>query len=545
MSQLLSDFRIAARTLSTQRRFTILAVLTLALGLSFTTAFFSIFDTILLRPLNYADSESLVAVLQPGRSPTAPGNFVDLKAGASSLEAMTAATPWRPVMRGQGPPEQLAALRSTPGLFDLLGVEPLIGRTYQPDGRSLGEDGPRVLVMGYALWQTRFGGDAAIVGRALELDGESFTVIGIMPEGFEFPPFWATGAELWAPFTAGREFWTERDTNSLRVFARLAEETEIAAAQKEVDRIAAALQAEYPDDNATLSYRVEAMSEPVVEGIRPALQTILLGVGLVLLIACANVTSLWLTRTATRAQELAVRRALGARGWSLWRQGLAESLCVMVLAVGLGWQLALWGLEAVKTLAPPGVPRLQEAALDGRIFAFTASVGLILTLGFSCFLPLLIGGEKKARLAAAARRLGNRGESRGRSWLVTGEIAMALMLLLASGLMAKSLLNLWRTDSGLRDQGVLTAELPFGGSEVAAPEQQSAFFDRLIAQAESVPGVESAALINHLHLGGDIWTTRVQVEGQPVDSSARAPSASFKVVSEGLFETFGIELLEG
>ncbi|MEO1083948.1 MAG: ADOP family duplicated permease, partial [Acidobacteriota bacterium] len=418
----------------------------------------------------------------------------------------------------------------------------LLGRPYTAGpARAVGE---RVVVLGHGLWLRRFGGALDIVGRRLGLDGEVFTVIGVMPEGFEFPPFWSTGAELWAPLAGDDDFWDRRGYNALRVFARLAPGMDAAAAQSEIDVLTETLRAEHPDDNADLAYHVEALSEPVVEGVRPALKMIFFGVGLVLLIAAANVAGLWLTRTASRGPELAIRRALGARSWALWRQGLAESLCVVALAAGLGWQLALWGLEAIKALAPDGVPRLHESTLDLRVFAFTAALSVLLAAAFSAILPL--GGSRRlsAGLAGGVRRVGNRSESAGRSRLVTVEIAMAVLLVLCSGLMAKSLMNLWRTDSGLRSTGVLTAQLPFGGSGVEAPEDQNPFFDRLLDRVKALPGVESAALINHLHLGGDIWTHQIQIEGRPTEAGD-APAPSFKVVSEGLFETFGIRLLDG
>ncbi len=532
-------FVIAWRSLLRDRRFTILAVATLALGISITTAFFSVFDTILLRPLAYTESERLITMLEPGRSPTSPANFVDIKAGASSLEHLTAASPWWPVFRENGEAEQLSGLHSSEDLFALLGVAPMLGRAYSPEDES-----ERVVVLGFELWQRRFGADSSILGRTLELDGLPHTVIGVMPSGFQFPPFWATGAEFWAPFT-NREMWSRRGANSLRVFGRLKTGVDLTAAQHEVDRLVAGLAQSYPDDNSDLSYLLEPMSEPVVEGIRPALKTILFGVGLVLVVACANVASLWLTRTFGRTQELAVRRALGARSWTLWRQGLAESFWIVAVAVVLGWQLALWGLEAIQVMAPPSVPRLAEATLDGRIFAFTAALGALLSLAFSCLLPFFGQAYLARSITDGSGRSGAQKQSRNHVLLATAGIAMALMLLLTSGLMARSLVNLWRIDSGLRSEGVLTAQLPFGGSSVEAPEAQNPFFDRLLAHINALPGVESAALINHLHLGGDIWSRRIAIEGRPVENSADAPLASFKVVSEGLFDTFGIPLIEG
>ncbi|MEM1180313.1 MAG: ABC transporter permease [Acidobacteriota bacterium] len=534
-----SNLHLALRSLSRNRRFALLAVVTLSLGLGIATAFFSVFDTILLRPLAYGDAEELVIMLEPRRSPTSPANFLDVKAAAASLSDLTAATPWAPVLRGEGTAEQIPGLWSTLDLFRLLKVEPALGRVYGPQ-----DDSRRVVVLSHELWQQRFGGDEAILERSLELDGDPHRVIGVMPPGFAFPPFWATDARFWAPFSDPHG-WDHRGSSFLRVFGRLADGHDVSSAQAEVDVLAQQLAQSHPEFNADLVYRVEPLSEPVVEDIRPALRTLLFGVGLVLLIACANVASLWLTHASGRRQELAIRRALGGRGWTLWRMGLAESLWIVATAVGVGWLFASWGLEAIRMSAPPDVPRVAEMALDGRTFAFTAGVGALLCLVFSSVLPLAGSFGRTRAWTGGSRRTSGPGESRARSMLATAEIAMALVLLLASGLMAKSLMNLWRVDSGLQSEGILTAKLPFGGSGVEAREDQNPFFDRLLAEVNSLPGVRSAALINHLHLGGDIWTQGFEIEGQPVTNSADAPHASFKVVSEGLFETFGIPLLEG
>ena len=537
MTELLQPIRIAARSLLHSRQFAVLAIATLALGIGLTTAFFSVFDAILLRPLAYGDSQRLVTVLEPERSPTSPANFIDLRDGAASFEYLTAASPWSPVLRGDGPAEQLSGLMATEDLFKLLAVEPLMGRTF-----AVGEQVDKILVMGHELWRQRFGADPNILGQVLNLNGEGYEVIGVMPPGFLFPPFWATEARFWVPIGSG-DMWSQRNANFLRVFGRLTEEADLASAQAETDWIAANLAELYPEVNGELSYVVEPMSEPVVESIRPALQTIFIGVGLVLLIACANVAGLWLTRSAGRKRELALRLALGARSWALWRQGLAESLCVVAAAAAVGWLLAIWGLEALKALAPPNVPRLTEATLDGRVFAFTLGIGGLLAMAFAFLLPS--SDRLAAALAGGHRRIGGRKDSTGRSVLVTAEIAMALMLLLASGLTAKSLLQLWQLDPGLRTQGVLTVQLPFGGSEIEDPELQNPFFDRLLERVRGIPGVDRAALINHLHLGGDIWGVGYEVEGEPADSPSDAPSATQRVVSEDLFGTFEIPLLQG
>ncbi len=540
MHRILEASQIACRSLARSPRFLILAVATLAMGIAAVGTFFGVYDAILLRPLAYGDSERLVTVLQPGRSPTSPANFEDLRRDSRTVSQWTAATPWSPVLRGEGPAEQLPGLRTTADLFQLLRVQPLMGRTYDASDR-----GERVLVISHELWRHRFGAEPGIVGKSLELDGEDHTVIGVMPESFAFPPFWATEARYWTIFPEDPELWADRDASFLRAFGRLADGVSVEAAQSEIDGLAARLRTQHPEHNDELTYVVEPMAEPVVEPIRPALHMLLAGVGMVLLIACANVFALWLVRGAARRRELALRRALGAGSPQLWRHGLAESLVVVSLAWGLGWMLALWALEALKRVAPPGVPRLSEAVLDHRVLILTAVVCWLLALIFALFLPLASRGAPASSLAGAGSRTDDRGLLRGRSCLVTFEVALSLLLLLTSGLMVKSLLNLWQLDPGMRTEGVLTAHLPFGGSEVAEPELQGPFLDRLLEHVSALPGVESAGLINHLHLGGDIWRGSYEIEGLPMDDTSDAPKASFRVTSPGFFSGLEIPLLQG
>ena len=551
LQDLTLDLRFALRSLTRSPGFTFLVVLTLAVGIGANTALFSVFDGVLLQPLDYTDSENLVTVLEPGRSPTSPANFLDLRDELDSIDHLTAASPWWPVLRRSGDldegtgtgSEQFPGLLATPELFDLLGAQAALGRTFDPalDGSA---DAPRVVVLGHEAWQRRFAGDPEIVGKVLSLDSEPHLVIGVMPEGFDFPPFWATEAEFWAPHRGDHEMWTQRSARFLRVFGRLAPDTDVALAQAEVDTAAARLATTFPDANDGLALEVEPLAEPVVGGVRGPLRTLLVGVGLVLLIACANVANLLLTRASGRRREIALRSVLGAPGRRVVRLLLTEGAVLAVLAGVAGWLVALWGLEAILALAPPEVPRLDTVGLDLRALLFTSGIALAVGL----LLGLLPARTVLSWNLGKALSRGDRGAVGGdgpRGYLVAGELALALMLLAAAGLVGRQLHDLWRLDPGLRTEGVATWTLPFADSPHAEPANQQAFFEQTLAAARALPGVEGAALINHLHLGGDIWGYPFEIEGRPLERRGDAPQASYRVVSDDFFTVAEVPHLRG
>ncbi len=544
MQTLARDVRYALRTLLRTPSFTAIAVLTLALGIGANSAIFSVVDGVLLQPLAYEDADRLVAVFEDSRSPTSPANFLDWKGQTQLFEDATAAHPWAPVLRGRDRPEQLQGLRASPELFRLLGASAALGRTYSETQE--GVDPGRVVVLGHEIWQRRFGGERELLGQTLSLDGEDYTVIGIMPAGFEFPPFWATEAELWAPLVFDPETRQERGARFLRVFARLQPGIGLERAQDEMTALAARLAAEYPDDNAGLEIRVEALREPVVSGIRGALWVVSGAVGLVLLVACANVANLFLVRASTRRREIAVRSALGAGRWSLARQLLTESAVLALGAGTVGLLLGLWGVEALVALSPKNIPRLSEIGLDGRVFAFTFGLSLVTGAVFGLF-PVLATMRWNLRdaLRGGQRQASGRHGGRLRNGLAAAEIALALTLLVGAGLLVKTADRLSRLDPGFRTEGVLTLDLSLSGSEREAPERQLPFFEELVEEVEAIPGVDSAALINHLPIGGDIWGLDFQIEGRRASSRADSPHATFRVASPGLFATLDVPILHG
>jgi predicted permease len=540
-----SEVRAAVRRLRRSPGVTIVAVLTLGVGVGATSAVFSVVDHVLLRPLAYRDASSLVALFRhetkrgEPRDPTSPADFEEWRRSSRTLESMTAAHPWTPVLTGRGAPVELPALKATPALFDLLGVSPAIGRTFREGGA-----GPEV-VLSHALWTSRFGADPGIVGQPLTLDGKTYVVSAVMPAGFEFPPFWATGAELWVPldFTEA-----QRDSHDafLRVFGRLRPGATLSDARAEMDVVSSRLAALWPRSNASAAVTVEPLQEPVVSRARPALFVLAGAVALVLLVACANVASLLLAQGLARERETALRAALGASRARLVRQWLVEAAVVAFPAGALGLALARLGVAALPRWAPAALPRLGEITVDARVAAFTLAVALGTAL-LASLLPALRGsrGDVAARLRPGERGASGRGRHRLHDALVVAELAMAVVLLVGAGLLGRSFLNLMHPDTGFRAEGLLTAGLSLSGSTQAAGERRAAFLDAVLERARALPGVESAAFVNHLPIGGDTWRLSLSIEGRPAPDEAELPSAVIRTVTAGYPKAMGLALVRG
>jgi predicted permease len=400
-------------------------------------------------------------------------------------------------------------------------------------------------VLSHALWQRRFAADPAVVGQTIDLGGRTFTVLGVMPPGFRFAPFWYTKAELWLPLVLGdpaHDRRADRDGRSLRVFARLAPGVTRAQAQAEMDLIGARLEQRHPATNRHLTIAVDPLHEKVVGGVRRPLLVLLAAVAFVLLIGCANVANLLLARSAARSKEMALRTVLGASRGRLVRQMLAESLLLALLGGGLGLLLAAWGIEALIALGPPDLPRLGTIHLDGGVLAFTAGLSLVTGLLFG-----LVPAWHAAGDVGVALKEGGRGATEGlrrnrlRSLLVVSETALALLLLIGAGLMIKSFRNMQAVDPGFdpRHLSTLVVQAP------AAAERRRPFFDQLLGRVRALPGVVSASAINHLPIGGDVWANNYVVEGQPPPSPGDEPSAVFRATRPGYLATMGIALSAG
>ena len=538
------DLRYGLRMMRRGPGFAAVAVLTLALGIGANTAIFSVVNAVLLRPLPYRDPARLVTVLHDGWKPVAPANFLDWREQSSSFESMAAAQLWSLTMTGRDRPEQLEVLQTSAEMFQVLGVDAALGRTFMA-----GEDQPgheHVAVLSHGFWQRRFGGGTDAVGRQVMLDGEPYTVVGVMPPDFQFAPFWATHAEAWVPLNLGRRV-SDRRGQSLRVFARLKPGVTLGQAQADMEKINRQLAEEHPRENEGLTVSVDPLHEKVVGKSRPALLIILGAVGFVLLIACANVANLSMSKSALRRREIAVRIALGAGRWRVVRQLLTESLVLSLAGGAAGLLLASWSNTALASLGPDTLPRVRTASLDAGVLLFT--------LGLSVFVGLLFGlapalhstktdltESLKSRAQGSSR---GRRQERVRQLLVVGEVAVSLVLLVGGGLMMRSFLRLTSIDPGFDPRGVTTATVPLSGPRYATDEQRAAFFQRLTTQLGSLPGVKSVSAINHLPLGGDVWTLGFTVEGRPAPPDAERPAAVYRVVRPDYFRTMGAALLQG
>ena len=548
MERTLQDIRYCIRTLVRSPGFTAAAILTLALGIGANSAIFSLVHGVLIRPLAYSEPERLVAIFSqegssvPSRSPTSPANYLDWKRQGKSFEVMAAAHPWAPSLTGEGHPERLEALKATPELFDLLGAPAALGGTFRAPGDGA-SDG-RVVVLGHGLWQRRFGGDGGVVGRSLILDGEAYEVLGVMPPGFEFPPFWATGAELWVPLIFTPEQAENRGASYLRVFGKLKPGVTVAGARQEIETIAAGLQTAYPESNRFVGAHLEALQEPVVAPVRTAFWLILAAAGLVLLLACINIAGLLLARGLGRRQEIAVRSALGAGRWRLARQLVTESLLLSLAGGTAGVLMAVWGLDLVLALGRDVIPRADEVSVGGATLIFALVTSLLTGLAFGVVPALRTSSQGLGLDSARGSRGTSRGQRRLQGALVIGQVALAMVLVVGAGLVGRSLLRLQQLDPGFRTDHLLTLTLSFAGERYEERAQQDLLFTEVLREVDALPGIQRAGLINHLPIGGDRWGLEFSIEGRPQGEGA-LPAASQRVATPGALEALGVTILEG
>jgi predicted permease len=544
MGTLRQDLKYTFRMLWKEKAFAAIAIITLALGIGANTAIFSVINAVLFRPLPYREPARLVTVLHEGSNPVAPANFLDWRAQNHVFESMAAAQIWEPTLTGKDQPEQLHALQMTADMFSVLGVNAIAGRTF-----NTGEDQPgneHVVVLSHRFWQRRFNADKNIIGQRLTLNGEGYTIIGVMPEDFQFAPFWATRAEIWTPLNLASRI-NDRRGQSLRVFARLKPGVTHEQAQSEMDAINNRLAADYPKENKGLVTSVDSLHEKVVGKSRTALLILFGAVGFVLLIACANVANLMMARATARRKEIAVRAALGASRSRIARQLLTESVMLSLVGGVLGLLLAMWGIEALKMLGPANLPRLNNIGLDYYVLGFT--------LGLSVLTGMLFGlapvfQTRRVDLNETLKEGGRRASDGGsrasvRRLLVISEMGLALMLLISGGLMIRSFLRLLYIEPGFNPRQVLTMTVSLAGSEHSTEAKRAAFFNELMGRVESIPGVQSASAINHLPLGGDIWNLGFTIEGRPAPQPGESQSAVYRIVRPRYFQTMGVTLIKG
>ena len=551
MNTLLQDIRFGLRMLAKSPSISIVATIALALGIGANTAIFSVVNAVLLRPLPFPNSEALVALFETDKqrgqqqgSHSYP-NFFDLRSQQTVFEHVASYHSGDYILTGRGEPARLQGAVVTADLFPLLGVAPVLGRTFVADEDK--PSGGRVVILSQALFQRRFNSDASILNQPITLDGRPFTVVGVMPASFEFP-IQNDPVELWTTIAgdaSGTEpVTTQRGAHFLRVIGRLKPGVTEEQAQAEMTAIGARLEQQYPDENTNRSLRVESALSAMVGEVRPALLILLGAVACVLLIACANVANLLLARATGRHKEMAIRSALGASRMRVIRQLLTESVLLSLVGGAIGLLLAVWWSDLLVALGKEDIPRAIHVGVDWRVLGFTAGVSILTGLIFG-LVPAF--HSSKTELVESLKEGGRTGESSRRnpirSVLVVAELAVAVVLLVCAGLLIQSLWRLQKVKSGLEAENVLTFNV--GLPEVKYnSDKQARFFADLKTRLESAPGVQAVSSIYPLPLSGDRYSISFEIEGRPAEPKDQ-PSADFFTTGVGYFKTMGIPIVKG
>jgi len=553
MNTLFQDIRFGLRMLIKSPSVSIVATVALALGIGANTAIFSVVNAVLLRPLPFPNPASLVSLFETDsqrgyvRGSHSYPNFFDLRSQNTTLERVACYHSSDYIMTGRGEPARLQAAVVTADLLPLLGVSPALGRTFLPDEDKPTETG-RVAILSHALFQKRFNSDPSLINQAITLDGISFTVIGVMPPGFEFP-IQNDPVELWTTIAGDASGKTpvtnQRGAHFLQVIGRLKPGVSEDQAQADLTAIAARLEQQYPDTNTHKSLRLDPALKALVGDIRPALLILLGAVACVLLIACANVANLLLARATSRHKEMAIRTALGASRVRVIRQLLTESVMLSLLGGAAGLLLAVWWSDLLIALGKDDIPRAVQVGIDWRVLTFTLGVSLLTGLIFG-LAPAF--HSSKSELVETLKE-GGRGTSAGirrnriRSVLVVTELSIAVVLLVGAGLLIRSLYRLQHVNSGLHPENILTFNVTLPETKYNS-DAQSRFFIDLKSRLESTPGVQAASTIYPLPLSGDRFGISFQIEGRPV-APKDEPSGDFFTTGVGYFRAMGIPVIKG
>jgi putative ABC transport system permease protein len=542
MDSLRQDLRYALRWLGRSRHFTLVAILTLAIGIGGTTTMFSVIHAVLLKPLPFEQAERLVAIshLWQGAPTTmsAP-NFHDARDQSRAIETAAAYRAGEVTLTGHGEPVRLKAVRVSASFFDVLRARPAIGRTFRPDENTPGKE--KVAVISQALWQQRFGSRRDALDTPILLDSVPYTIVGIMPAGFSFP----FGQEIWVPY-AREEMFGDGNRGAWFLYAvgRLRDGATLDQARTELATIASRLARQYPEPNTDVGMTARPLHEATVGNVRTALFVLMGAVSFVLLITCTNLANLLLARAAARESEMAVRSALGAARHRLVRQLLTES-AVLGIAGGIcGVLLAMWALDSLIALNPEGIQRLDTVRIDRTVLAFAAGVAMLTAVIFG-ILPALqtTRSSLASTLKEGGRSLAHAGR-RTRGALIVAEVALAVTLLAGAGLLIKSFLRLQAVDPGFKPEQVLTFELDVPDSRYKEDDDKTRFFRAAIERFEALPGVRSAGGVVVLPLRGR-FDLSFTVEGWPPPKPGQEPTLETRIATPRYFQTVGIPLLKG
>ena len=545
MTDLWQDVRYGIRVLVRARGFTIVTVLVLGLGIGASTTIFSAINGVLHRPLPYHEPDQLVTLSESNvrqktlHAGASPANVLDWIQLNRTFDGLAAYRPWGFVLTGDGDPERVLGARVSANLFSLLGVTALHGRTFLPGEDRIGSD--TVVLVSEELWRRRFGADVSLVGRSLRLDDRRFTVAGIIPAGFGLPE-----AALWVPLAFEPYIMEQRGARALSIVGRLRGGMGLAAAREDMQAVARTLQDRHPNANAGWDVTVTSLHQDITGDARVPLLLLFAATGAVLLIACANLASLMLATSAARRHEIAVRAALGASRLRIVRQLVTENIITASAGGAAGVVVAMLGIGLLAGLGPAYLPRSREIGVDGLVLGFAVVITLLTGAGFAAFPALQAASVDltESIKAGTTVRLRRRSAVQLRDLLVVGQVALALLMLVASGLLVKSILRLQSVELGFSPANVLSMTISLPSSKYASGEQRILFFHDLMRRVEGLPGVRAAGLVSHLPLAAGALTTDFLVEGRP-QSAGERPVAQLTNVDGGYFRTMGIGVLRG
>src|SRR5215213_6397713 len=553
MDALWKNLVYSVRMLLKRPSLTAVAIIAIALGIGANTTIFSVVNTVLLRPLPYEQPEQLLMLSTEQRNQALDGrgtfsipDLLDIQQSAKTLEYVATVQRSGTIITEGGDPERVLGAAVNADYFPLLRVKPLLGRVFTHD-----EDKPGaapVILLSEGLWKRRYGGDPNMIGREINLGGKT-TVIGILPAGFEYP-ISDDSQDFWEPlFSAAfmtKERREERANRSIDVIARLKPGATLEQAKAELDLLSRQIEQQWPTSNTNIIFNAISMHENITRDYRTALLVMLGAVGLVLLIACANVANLLLARAAARQKEVAIRMALGASRRRIAAQLLTESVLLSLVGGVVGLLLASWGIQLLVAYGPADVPRLRDVSLDRYVLLFTFSVSTLTGVLFG-LAPALHASKRDPgnMLKESGRGLSHSRSNRMRSALIVSEVALSLMLLVGAGLLINSFWRLLHTEAGFDPKGVLALDIPLDRRTYAKSEQQSAAFQQLIARMKGLPGVRDASVVSNVPLTDFDVELSFQVEGRAPYKPGEEVSADYTVAGSDYFRTMNIPVVRG
>jgi len=549
MDSLLRDLKFAVRSLLKRPAHTFIAIVTLAIGIGANSAIFSVVNALLIKPLPFPEPERIVALWDKvpsrgvERNEVTVANYLDWRAQNRTFEQLGMYRWWSTNLTGADSPERVQGFQVTPNFLDIVNVKPILGRGFSAEEDQPGKDA--VALLTYSLWQRRFGADPNIVNKTIETNGVIRTVIGVMPPEFNYPK----GAEIYAPLTITPELARNRSNHSYLGIGRLKPGVSLPGARADLETIASQLEKQYPETNTGRGVVIYPILEDTVRMYSTALWVMMAAVGFVLLIACANVANLMLARAAGRRREIALRVALGASRWRIVRQLLTESVLLGLLGGLLGILVGYWGVDLIRTANPGEAARFaagwSHLGINLPVLTFTLLLSVLSGVLFGLAPAWQLSKPDLNSSLKEGGRQGATGSHRLRGLLVVSEVALSLMLLISAGLLIRSFLQLVKTDPGFNSDSLLTMNLVLPAAKYKDEPQRAAFYSDLLRRVEALPGVELAAAVNHLPLGGSNSSTSFLIEGLPDPPPGQETSGRYRVCTPNYFKTMGIPVLKG